>query len=91
MCLDWKTDYSTDWNASFTRQFPTNTSWRTREWHRQVDDVGYSIESETRTKDVYVVLVAVDQRLPMNPRGHGILAKLGKDTEADIFHFPLPF
>ena len=38
-----------------------------------------------------MVLVAVDQRLSKNPRGHGVLARIGKGTEVDIFHFPLPF
>ena len=38
-----------------------------------------------------MVLVAVDQRFHTNPRGHGIVAKLGKDEEASITHFPLPF
>ena len=56
-----------------------------------MEDVGQYIEEDSRMNDVYVVLVVVDQRLSRNPRGHGVLARLGRGTEAEVFHFPLPF
>ena len=87
----WQLEYKVDWNTSFVRQFPSNMTWRARDWHRQVEDISQSIEDNSEAKDVYVVLVAVDQQLSKNLRGHGILAKLGRGAEVEVFHFPLPF
>jgi hypothetical protein len=88
---DWKADFPTDWDASFRNELPRNARWHNRDWHAALEDVGDFIETESVGRDVYVVLVAVDQRLNKNPRGHGILARLGRGEEADVFHFPLPF
>jgi len=88
---DWKVDFPTDWEASLRNEPPPNMRWRNREWQDALEDVGEYIETESVGRDVYVVLVAMDQRLEKNPRGHGILARLGRGEEADVFHFPLPF
>ena len=88
---DWKSDFPPDWNSVIPRKYPPNVEVRRSDWSRALEDVGWEIELESERRDVYVVLVAVDQRFHTNPRGHGIVAKLGRDEEASITHFPLPF
>jgi hypothetical protein len=88
---DWTSDFPADWMASFRNELPPNASQRARDWHKSIEDIGSAIELESRDRDVYVVMVAVDQRLSKNPRGHGVLAKLGRGEEAELFHFLLPF
>jgi hypothetical protein len=77
---EWKADFPTDWEASLRNELPPNVKWRNRDWHGALEDVGDYVETESVGRDVYVVLVAVDQRLEKNPRGHGILARLGSVT-----------
>jgi hypothetical protein len=71
--------------------YPPNVTVREQYWHRPLADVGAAVERESKTVDVYVLQICVDQRLSKNPHGHGVLAFLGQGDEADIFHFPLPF
>ena len=88
---EWKSDFPVEWDQKMYVEFPPNVTWRDRQWHRRVEDIGIAIQNENRERDVYVVLVAVDQRRKKNPRGHRILAKLGAGDDAEVFHFPLPF
>jgi hypothetical protein len=88
---DWTSDFPVNWDCFMRNELPAGVTLRKRDWHEPIEDVGRFIEEETKDKDVYIVLAAIDQRLSKNPRGHGILAKLGKDNEAALFHFPLPF
>ena len=88
---DWKSDFPPDWDSMIPRQYPPNVQVRSRDWSKALEDVGWDIEQESERRDVYVVLVAVDQRFHTNPRGHGIVARLGRGEEAAITHFPLPF
>jgi hypothetical protein len=89
--FDWKVDFPPEWHQELPKWYPLNVTIHNRDWSSALEDVGLEIEKESEFKDVYVVLVAVDQRFYKNSRAHGILAKLGRDEDASITHFPLPF